>query len=89
MGRNAAQYFVFLSRAEERPLTLVWPLTLQQPLPTVLIPLLPGDADIVLDLQAAFSAAYDLLGYDLLIDYAAPPEVSLTKQEKEVVDDER
>lgn len=61
----AGQYFVFLSRAKERPITLVWPITLQQPLPTVPIPLLPGDADVLLDLQAAFTATYDLLGYDL------------------------
>lgn len=80
----AGQYFIFLSRAEERPITLVWPITLQQPLPTVPIPLLPGDADVLLDLQAAFTTAYDLLGYDLLVDYRTTPDVPLTKQEKEL-----
>lgn len=61
---------------------------MQQPLPTVPIPLLPGDPDVLLDLQAAFTAVYDLLGYDLLIDYANPPDVPLTKQEKELVDEQ-
>lgn len=81
----AGQYFVFLSRVEERPIILVWPITLQQSLPTVPIPLLSGDADVLLDLQAAFTAAYDLLGYELLVDYKLSPEVPLTKQEKELI----
>jgi Protein of unknown function (DUF4058) len=85
----AGQYFVFLSRVEERPITLVWPITLQQSLPTVPIPLLPGDADVLLNLQAAFTAAYDLLGYDLLVDYTTAPDVPLTKQEKELLNGKR
>ena len=71
---NAA-YFVLLSRAEERPLMDVWPLAFADALPTVPVPLLPGDADVLLDLQAAFMAAYDLVGYDLIIDYTQPPDV--------------
>jgi hypothetical protein len=66
-------YFVFLSRAERRPVLDIWPVALTQMLPTVPVPLLAGDADVMLDLQAAFIATYDLLGYDLLIDYARPP----------------
>lgn len=65
-------YFVFLSRAERRPVLDIWPVALDQPLPVVPVPLLAGDADVLVDLQAAFNATYDLLGYDLLIDYARP-----------------
>lgn len=65
-------YFVFLSRAERRPVLDTWPITLQQPLPRIPVPLLPGDADVSLDLQATFAATYDLLGYDLLLDYRQP-----------------
>jgi hypothetical protein len=72
-----AEYFIFLSRADERPLTGVWPVALSQPLPTVPIPLLPGDPDALLDLQHTFTSAYDLLGYDLALDYTQPPEVAL------------
>lgn len=72
-----APYFVLLSRAERRPMTDVWPITLDQPLPLVPVPLLPDDADMLLDLQAAFTATYDLLGYDLIIDYRQPPAVAL------------
>jgi hypothetical protein len=74
-----APYFVLLSRAEERPLTEVWPIALDAPLPTVPIPLLAGDPDVLLDLQTAFTAAYDVPGYDLIIDYTQPPDVPLSE----------
>lgn len=77
-----APYFVFVGRAEERPMIDVWPVGLAQSLPAVPIPLLPGDEEATLDLQAAFTAAYDLLGYDLLVDYSRPPEVDLTEEER-------
>jgi hypothetical protein len=76
-----APYFVLLSRAERRPITEVWPVMLDAVLPTVPVPLLPGDADVLLDLQAAMSATYDLLGYDLILDYRQPPDVPLTTAE--------
>lgn len=69
-------YFVFLSRVERRPVLDIWPVSLEQALPEVPVPLLAGDMDLLVDLQASFTATYDLLGYDLLIDYtrpAAPP----------------
>lgn len=76
-----ASYFVLLSRAEDRPLLDVWPIALGEPLPTVPVPLLPGDTDVLLDLQAALTAAYDLVGYDLLVDYTQPPDVPLADRE--------
>ena len=60
----AAPYFIFLSRAEKRPLTEIWPISLKEPLPVVPIPLLPGDEDVALDVQHVFTTTYDLLGYD-------------------------
>jgi hypothetical protein len=67
-----APYYVYLSRWQRRPLTQVWPLDLRQPLPVVPVPLLPPDADVPLDLQAAVRACFDLVGYERLLDYAAP-----------------
>lgn len=74
-----APYFVFLSRAERRPRIQVWAITLRDALPTIPIPLLPGDADSRLDLQAALASVYDALGYDLSIDYQQPPEPPLSE----------
>jgi hypothetical protein len=73
----AAPYFVLLSRADDRPMTEVWPIALDQPLPTVSVPLLAGDPDVLLNLQSVFTSVYDLLGYDLVIDYRQPPEIKL------------
>ena len=70
-------YFVFLSRAERRPLTEIWPIHLDESLPTVSVPLLPGDADVPLDLQDAFTTSYNLIGYGLAVDYQQPPAIPL------------
>jgi hypothetical protein len=55
----------------------VWPIQLGERLPVVPVPLLPGDADVPLDLQQALTNVYDLLRYDLAIDYSQPPEFPL------------
>ncbi|RIK16069.1 MAG: hypothetical protein DCC52_18025 [Chloroflexi bacterium] len=68
-----APYFVFLSRAERRPRTLVYPLGLRDKLPKIPIPLLPPDPDVVLDLQAAVDACFKLVRYERLLDYTQPP----------------
>lgn len=59
----------------------VWPIALSAPLPTVPVPLLSSDRDVLLDLQAAFTAAYDLPGYDLIVDYTQPPDVPFSEAE--------
>ncbi len=76
-----APYFIFLSRVERRPVVDVWPIQLQEPLPTVPVPLLTGDPDVLLDLQLALNSTYDAYRYDLSIDYARPPEVGLTGED--------
>jgi hypothetical protein len=77
----SAPYFIFLSRAEKRPITEIWPISLKAPLPVVPIPLLPDDEDVALDMQHVFTTTYDLLGYDLALDYTQPPEIPLPKTE--------
>lgn len=76
-----ASYYVLVSRAETRPLADVWPIALGQPLPVVPIPLLPGDPDVPLDLQAVLTTAYDQLRLDLAVNYDQPPDVPLTQDE--------
>jgi hypothetical protein len=70
-------YFVFLSRADRRPRVEVWPISLEQRLPTVPVPLLPGDADVSLDLQLALQNIYDLFSYDQAVDHNAAPAIPL------------
>jgi hypothetical protein len=72
-------YYVHASKAEERPRGKVWLIPLEQPLPTVGVPLRSPDADAPLDLQSVLATAYDRAGYDLTIDYRRPPVPPLSK----------
>ncbi len=88
MGRELplAPYYAYVGRQEIRPDTDVWPIGLDRSLPQVPIPLLPDDADVMLDLQQALGTVYDLSDYDLEIDYTRPPEVSLMPEQSAWVD---
>ena len=68
-----ADYYCYLSRFTHRPLTDVWAIGLRDRLPVVPVPLLPPDADVPLDLQRGVNACYDLVHYERLLDYTAPP----------------
>jgi hypothetical protein len=68
-----APYYTFLSRATNRPNTEVWPIQLQEYLPTIPIPLSSEDDDIPLSLQQAIEACFQLVGYQKLLDYTQPP----------------
>lgn len=72
-----APYYVLLSRAGQRPTTEVWPIAWEQPLPEIPVPLLPGDPDVPLDLQAVFNRVYTEYRLDLNIDYAKDPQVAI------------
>jgi len=64
---------VLLSRADQRPLSDVWPIRLSDPLPGIPVPLLSGDADVPLDLQQAFTSVYDAFRYEVAMDYTRRP----------------
>ena len=72
-----APYFVYLSRSNRRPYTVIWAVSVRIPLPTVPVPLLVPDPDVALDLQAALNACFDLVGYEMLLDYQADPPSGL------------
>ena len=68
-----ADYYVYLSRFTNRPYTDIWPIGLRERLPVVPVPLLPPDPDVLLDLQRAVDACYELVRYERLLDYTATP----------------
>jgi hypothetical protein len=67
------QYLVNVSRAERRPRATLWPIRLDQRLPTIPVPVLPGDPDATLDLQTLLTEVYDGGGYQYEIDYTQEP----------------
>ena len=53
--------------------------TLQDRLPTVLVPLNETHPDLEIDLQPVFERTYDECGFARMVDYSAPPEPALPK----------
>lgn len=78
---SRCNYFVHVSRNEKRPRGMLWPIFLNQPLPTIIIPLREGDKDASLDLQKVLATAYDRAAYDLQIDYGKEPIPPLDEQQ--------
>ena len=62
-------YYAIVSRCQRRPKAAVYPWTIRDRLPTILVPLKKGDPDVPLDLQAAFTTVYDRARYDLSLNY--------------------
>jgi hypothetical protein len=63
-GRPACTYGVLVSRVDRRPTADFWPFGLRDPLPTILVPLRPGDGDASLDLRAVLDRVYDESAYE-------------------------
>jgi len=80
-------YFAFVSRSDERPKIRVWPIALDERLPSALpIPLRKRREEVRLDLQRAVQAVYDLGAYESIIDYQNPPKAALTEEDDEWAD---
>jgi len=69
----ACDYYVLVSRYQERPRVGVWPIGLHDRLPVIPIPLTPPDPDLRLDLQTLLHSVYDAAGYGNYI-YAESPQ---------------
>ncbi|MDB5332530.1 MAG: hypothetical protein JWP03_3681 [Phycisphaerales bacterium] len=82
----AHDYTVHVSRVQHRPHGTVWPIRLEEHLPTIKIPLRGDDPETELDLQAVLDAAYDGAAYDLEIDYRAQPVPTLSEGQAQWAD---
>jgi hypothetical protein len=67
------EYTVHVSRAAQRPKSVVWPIRLRQRLPAVPIPLKGPDPDAELDLQTVVAGAYERGAFAVRLDYTADP----------------
>ena len=75
------EYQVYLSRAGKPRQGYVWPIPLRERLPVIGVPLRDPDADVPLDLQAAFDQVFDVGGYDLDLHYDLDPIPTLTTED--------
>jgi hypothetical protein len=79
----STDYCAFVCRAGQRPQADVFEWTLQQRLPRIPIPVLPGDDDAIIDLQQALNAVYDRAGYDYSIHYNESLNLPLRAADKD------
>jgi hypothetical protein len=75
-------YLVSIHRFNRPKEFLVYPIPMARRLPEIGIPLLPGDPDVPLDLQAAFNRAYDAGPFRKEIEYGKDPIVPRLKPEQ-------
>jgi hypothetical protein len=67
----ATQYYILIARGDCRPKADLYPFSLQETIPSFLLPLDNGPEPVV-NLQAIFAGVYDRAGFDLVIDYQKP-----------------
>ncbi len=88
-GLPEFDHAVSVTRATAPDRYEIYTATIQKRLPKFKLPLAPDDRDALLDLQAAFTRAYDLGGFATQIDYKGPPppDVPLTDVQKAWIND--
>ena len=75
-------FYAFVSRAERRFLSDTSTWSVRDPLPTIPIPLMAPDPDILLDLAAIFNTVYQRARYERSIDYSAPLSLPLSAEDR-------
>jgi hypothetical protein len=75
-------YLVSIHRFDRPKDFLVYPIALADRLPEIAIPLLPGDPDVPLDLEAIFQRAYEAGPFEHEIEYGKDPIVPRLKPEQ-------
>jgi Protein of unknown function (DUF4058) len=67
-----SDYYIMVSRSEERPKAEFWPVQLRERLPEVPVPLRQPWPDVRLDLQQVLDTVYDRAGYKKFIYRGSP-----------------
>jgi hypothetical protein len=79
----ASPYYLLVARKEQTPECTVWPAFSLQPLPVLLVPLAPPDADVPLNLQPLIDGIYARSRYYREIDYRQALQPPLSTAEAE------
>jgi hypothetical protein len=83
-GLPDCDYYVLVSRVQDRPAVALWPIQLRERLPKVPIPLRADDGPAWLDLQPLLHRLYDAAGYEDHI-YTGSPQPPLSARDNEWV----
>jgi Protein of unknown function (DUF4058) len=80
-------YYAIVARSTARPDAQVYTWTVRHPLPSLPIPLRPSDADVLLDLGAAFEMTYRLGRFNRIVRHGSllPESLPLSPADREWV----
>ncbi|RIK41676.1 MAG: hypothetical protein DCC55_11140 [Chloroflexi bacterium] len=82
IGRAArSDYRILVSRGHQRPRAQLYFFSLRQPIPQFPLPLLPGEAEPLVDLNTILHALYTRARFDLRLDYAQPSVPPLSPED--------
>lgn len=70
-------YRLLISRGDTRPRARLYLFGVRQPIPSFPLPLLPGDAEPLANLNDLLHSLYTRARYDLRVDYTRPPDPPL------------
>jgi Protein of unknown function (DUF4058) len=81
LGATTSDYRILVSRSDRRPKAQLYAFNLQQPIPTIQIPL-TADSAVTLDLQPLLHQIYDRARLALAIDYQNSPIPKLSPDDR-------
>ena len=79
VSKNLNDYRILVCPGDRRPMGNLFAFSVQQSIPSVSIPLLPGEPDILLNLQPLLDQVYRKGRYHLAIDYGQSPSPKFTQ----------
>jgi hypothetical protein len=81
-------FYAYVARANRRPDCDVYAWDVRRPIPSIPIPLLHPDPDVLLDLAAIFKTTYERGRYARSLDYSSPPPGSLSDESRKWVQEQ-
>jgi len=82
-----SDYHILVSRSRDRPQADLYAFNLQDPIPSIPLPLAEGEIEPTIDLQELLNSVYDCGSYDLVIDYKNEPIIPLAKGDRSWADE--
>lgn len=76
----ACDYCLLVCRSEQRPLVDVWPFTVTDSFPKLVVPLREADSPLIIDLNALFQRVFVAANYAKII-YQSPPDPPLAVEQ--------
>jgi Protein of unknown function (DUF4058) len=77
-----SDYRILVCRARRSKDAVLYAFPYTSPIPPIPIPLLPGDPELLLDLNGILHALVDRASYDLILDYVQPPDPPLRPEDE-------